>query len=86
MKWTEIREKYPEKWLLIEALNAHTKADKRILNQLIVLGSFRNSNAALQKYSKLHRETPERELYVFHTSRARLSVTERRWVGIRGTR
>jgi hypothetical protein len=86
MKWTEIREKYPEKWLLIEALNAHTKADKRVLNQLIVLGSFKNSNAALQKYSKLHRETPERELYVFHTSRARLSVIERRWVGIRGTR
>jgi hypothetical protein len=86
MKWTEIREKYPEKWLLIEALNARTKADKRVLNQLIVLGSFKNSNAALQKYSKLHRETPERELYVFHTSRARLTVTERRWVGIRGSR
>ena len=85
MKWTEIREKYPEKWLLIEALKARTKADKRILNQLIVLGSFKNSNAALQKYSKLHRETPERELYVFHTSRASLIVTERRWVGIRGT-
>jgi hypothetical protein len=86
MKWIEIREKYPEKWLLIEALKARTKADKRLLNQLIVLGSFRNSNTALQKYSKLHREAPERELYVFHTSRVRLTVTERRWVGIRGTR
>jgi len=86
MRWTEIRKKYPEKWLLIEALKARTKADKRVLNQLIVVGSFKNSNAALQKYSKLHRETPERELYVFHTSRARLIVTERRWVGIRGTR
>lgn len=86
MKWTEIREKYPEKWLLIEALKARTKADKRVLNQLIVLGSFKNSNTALQKYSKLHRDSPERELYVFHTSRVKLTVTERRWVGIRGTR
>ncbi len=86
MKWTEIREKYPEKWILVEALKARTKADKRILDQLNVLGSFKNSTTALQKYSKLHRATPERELYVFHTSRARLTVTERRWVGIRGTR
>lgn len=86
MKWKEIRAQYPEKWLLVEALKARTKADQRILMQLAVLGSFPNSKTALKKYVEFHRETPERELYVFHTSREKLIVTERKWLGVRGAR
>jgi hypothetical protein len=86
MRWTEIRAQYPKKWLLVEALKTRTKADQRILTQLAVLGSFANSKAALRKYNQFHRATPERELYVFHTSREKLVVTERKWLGIRGAR
>jgi len=86
MKWTEIRAQYPKKWLLVEAIKARTKADQRYLTQLAVLGSFANSKAALQKYAQFHRETPERELYVFQTSREKLIVTERMWLGVRGAR
>jgi hypothetical protein len=86
MKWTEIREKYPEKWLLIEAIKAHTRSDQRILDQIAVLGAFSTSQTALQKYAKLHRESPMREFYVFHTSREKLQIIERLWVGIRGLR
>jgi len=86
MKWNEIRIRYPKKWLLVEAVKARTKLDKRILSRLAVLGSFANSKAALQKYAQVHREKPERELYVFHTSRETLQVTERKWLGIRGAR
>jgi hypothetical protein len=86
MKWSEIRTQYPQKWLLVEAIKARTKADQRILLQLAVLGSFTNSKAALEKYAQFHRETPERELYVFHASREKLIVTERKWLGIRGAR
>ena len=86
MKWQEIRAHYPKKWLLIEAIKAHTRAGQRILEQLAVLGAFTSSSAALQQYSQLHKEAPERELYVFHTSRETLKVTERHWLGIRGAR
>jgi hypothetical protein len=86
MKWNEIRSQYPEKWLVVEAIKARTKADQRILLQLAVLGSFSTSQTALKKYAEYHRETPERELYVFHTSREKLIVTERKWLGIRGAR
>ncbi len=86
MKWQEIREHYPQQWLLIEAIKARTKANQRILDQLAVLGSFSDSTAALHTYTELHREEPAREMYVFHTSRATLDVTERRWLGIRGAR
>lgn len=86
MKWSDIRTKYPKRWLLVEALKARTKADRRILMQLAVLGSFSTSQGALKKYAEFHRETPERELYVFHTSREKLIVTERKWLGVRGER
>ena len=86
MKWHEIRTHYPQRWLLLEAIKAHSEANKRILEQLAVVGTFSDSVTALQSYQQLHHEAPERELYVFHTSRETLDVTERRWLGIRGAR
>jgi hypothetical protein len=84
MKWQEIREHYPQQWLLVEAIKAHSEANKRILEQLAVVSTFADSVTAMRSYVQLRREAPERELYVFHTSREALDITERRWVGIRG--
>jgi len=86
MKWHEIRTHYPQQWLLLEAIKAHSEANKRILEQLAIVGTFSDSSTALKSYQQLHHEAPERELYVFHTSRETLDVTERRWLGIRGAR
>lgn len=86
MQWQEIRQHYPKQWLLVEALKAHSEGEKRILDQLAVLGAFPDSVTALQSYSQLHREAPDRELYVFHTSRETLDIRERQWLGIRGLR
>ncbi len=84
MKWEEIRTHYPQRWLLVEAIKARSEANKRILEQLAVVGTFSDSGAALKSYQQLHHQAPERELYVFHTSRETLDITERRWLGIRG--
>ena len=86
MQWQEIRQHYPQQWLLLEAIKAHSEADKRILDQLAVVSTFPDSASALNGYTQLHREAPERELYVFHTSRETLEIVERRWLGIRGAR
>jgi hypothetical protein len=83
MQWQEIRSHYPQQWLLIEAVQAHTEARKRIFEQLAVINAFPNSEAALKSYLQLHRQAPDRELYVFHTSRETLDVIERKWLGIR---
>jgi len=83
MQWQAIRKTYPQQWLLLEALKVHSEGDKRILDQLAVLGTFGDSVMALQSYAQLHRESPGRELYVFHTSRETLDVVERQWLGIR---
>lgn len=83
MKWPEIRQQYPRQWLLVEAIKAHSVADKRILEQLAVIGTFPDSVTAMNHYAQLHRDAPQRELYVFHTSRETLDVGERRWLGVR---
>jgi hypothetical protein len=84
MKWREIRKYHPQQWLLVEAIKAHSEANKRILEQLAVVSTFPDSVAAMRSYVQLRREAPQRELYVFHTSREALDITERRWLGIRG--
>lgn len=84
MKWQEIREHYPKNWVLIEALTARTESNKRILEQLAVVGTYSDSIKAMKEYTEIHRQSPDRELYVFHTSRELLDITERKWHGIRG--
>ena len=79
MQWQEIRDRYPDRWLLVEALAAHTESDNRILDQLDVVDTFSDSTSALRRYSQLHHEAPRRELYVLHTSRAILDITERQY-------
>lgn len=83
MLWPEIRKIYPNQWLLVEAIKAHTEGDKRILDQLAVIGTFPDSTVAWQGYTQLHRKAPERELFVLHTSRERLDIKIRHWAGIR---
>lgn len=84
MKWDEIRRQYQHQWLLIEAIEARSEAENRILEDLSVLDTFPDSTVAMQRYAELHQIDPARELYVFHTDRAELDITERRWLGIRG--
>lgn len=83
MQWQEIRQCYPQQWLLVEAIQAHSEANKRILDQLAVVNAFSDSKQAMERYARLHRESPDRELYVFHTSREDLNIDERRWIGVR---
>ncbi len=86
MQWNEIRNHYPHRWLLVEAIKAHSESGKRVLQQLAVVSTFPDSAAAMRAYVQLHRQSPERELYVLHTDREKIDITERRWLGIRGVR
>ncbi len=83
MQWREIRDHYPNRWLLLEALAAHTEAEKRIVDELAIVGAFADSASALRRYRDLHHESPTREFYVLHMSRESLDITERQWLGVR---
>ena len=84
MKWEDIRQKYIDEWIIIEAINARTEDGNRIVEELTIVDNFDNdNNRALRKYVELHKANPKRELYVVHTSRNKLNIKERRWTVVR---
>jgi hypothetical protein len=86
MTWNEVRQHYPNQWLLIEALKTHNENDSHIIDDLAVINTFSDSMPAMDEYSELHKQAPNRELYVLHTSREKLDIDERKWLGIRSAR
>jgi len=84
MLWSEIRKIYPDQWLIIEAIEAHTSPNnRRKLDKIAVLEICDDGDAAMSKYRQLHTQYPEREFYFVHTNRKELDIRERQWVGIR---
>ena len=83
MRWEEIRKRLPNEWLLVEATKAHTENGKRIVEDLAVHNAYPGSQEAWEDYVELHRESPHREYYVLHTSREKLDIKERFYVGVR---
>ncbi len=84
MKWPEIRQAYPNQWLIIEALQAHTTPEnQREMDKIAVIEHCADSISAMQSYRRLHEQFPAREFYFVHTSREVLDIRERVWTGIR---
>jgi hypothetical protein len=83
MIWSEVRKAYPDQWLIIEALLAHTEGNQRLLDRIAVIETCTDGASAMQSYERLHREYPLREFYFVHTGREILDIRERRWIGIR---
>ena len=81
--WEEIRQQFPRQWLLVEAIAAHSSEGKRVLDDIAVLDAFQGAGAAMKSYQELHRRSPQRELYVVHSDREALDITEVDWLGIR---
>jgi hypothetical protein len=86
MRWSQILNAYPDQWLVVEALEAHTTIDgRRLLDCLAVIETCADGNSTMQRYRQLHQEYPQREFYFVHTSREELNIQERYWLGIRRT-
>ena len=83
MKWNEVKEKYPDTWVLFEAVEAHSENGKREVEDISILNTFDDSRKATKKYREIHKKDTQRELYVAHTQKDKLEIKERRWLGIR---
>ena len=84
MLWSEIRKAYPDQWLVIEAIEAHTTPiNQRQLDKIAVIETCGDGNVAMKRYRDLHSQFPEREFYFVNTRREELDIRERQWVGIR---
>jgi hypothetical protein len=83
MTWQQIREHYPNEWLLIEATKASSQHGRRILESMTVLDVFPDGASAWQAYSEVHKNNPKRELFPVHTSKEILEIEEHVWLGVR---
>ena len=83
MEWSEIRATYPNQWLVIEALEAHTTNQKRQLANIAVVERCQDGAEAMQRYRLLHQQYPVREFYFVNTHREELDIRVRQWLGIR---
>lgn len=83
MKWKQIREQFPEQWVLVEAISAYSENSIRHLEELSVISNFPESTFAWKEYKKLHLADPSREYYIFHTDHETIEVKEQKFIGVR---
>jgi hypothetical protein len=87
MQWSEVKEQFPAQWVLIEAIDATSKDNMRVVEQVSVVDTFANNgDQAMLKYVELHKQYKNREFYVVHTLREQLDIKEQVWIGVRATR
>ncbi|MCT8136856.1 hypothetical protein H1D32_03255 [Anaerobacillus sp. CMMVII] len=83
MKWSEVRQLFPERCVLIEVLKSKTIGRERVIDEMSVIDQFENGNAAWKVYKKLNAENQSRELYIFHTNNEEIKVIEQPYIGVR---
>lgn len=84
MRWEEVKKAYPSEWVLIEAIDAKTEGENRIVDEISIIDTFKNdSQKAMNKYVQLHKLHKEREYYVVHTDRPELDIEVLKWLGVR---
>jgi len=84
MKWTNIRQIHPGRWVLVEALSAKSLDNHRHIEDMSVLSEFQDTKDAWNAYKEHHLSEPNREYYIFHTSNETLEVLEQHFTGVRG--
>ena len=75
MNWQEIRQKYPHRWVVVEAFGAYTENGQRVIPHLELIADFADDwKPAWERYEALHDADKWREYYVLHTDREELNI------------
>ncbi|WP_317954490.1 hypothetical protein [Paenibacillus chitinolyticus] len=77
MRWEEVREQFPDEWVVCEALKSHSEDGYWFIDEVALIDRFADSTVAMKCYYELHREQPHREYGFFHTSREELKLREK---------
>jgi hypothetical protein len=83
MRWNEIREAHPDRWIVAEVLRSHIAAGKAVLEDLAVVRLCQDGSEAFDAYRALRREHSLKELVYLHTSNEELDIDVRFWAGVR---
>ena len=91
MKWQEVRQHFPNQWLLLEAREGYSKDNQRVLENFFVIEKFDDGDSAWAAYRKARKQEPQREYLVLHTANPNyaeeehLRLKESLWLGFRPT-
>lgn len=83
--WDQVRQAYPHQFVVFEAVRSHSQENKRVVDAINVIDAFTDGEKAMKEYLNLHRKDRKKELYIVHTDKENLDITERKWLGIRMT-
>jgi len=84
MRWSDVHAAHPDRWLVIEALEARTVGNRRIFDRIAVIETCDDGRATMKRCGDLRRRYPDREFCFAHTANPELDIEERRWIRIRG--
>jgi hypothetical protein len=55
MRWSEVRAAHPNQWLVIEALDARSTNDRRVVDRIAVLDVWPGGRATMKRHGELRR-------------------------------
>jgi hypothetical protein len=70
MKWSEIREKYPNQFVLLKDLKSHVENGRKIIDDVALVKLIDNPKEANELLMRSKGDT-----FVFHTSKDELALT-----------
>ena len=71
MKWQEARVIYPDRWLVIEALETHTESDRKVkLDEIAVLDICDDGGKVMRLYQSWRQKLRGREILFVHSTNA----------------
>ncbi|MFB0843453.1 hypothetical protein [Paenibacillus oleatilyticus] len=76
MRWSEVCSRYPSRFVLVEVFKAISSNLMRTIEEFTVVEVYDNPLQAWEGYKRHNKENPEREFYVFHTSKQEIEVIE----------
>lgn len=83
MTWDDIRQTYPDQWLILEVLASHDRDGVIFPDRLAVIERCPDGATVMAQYTSLLAELPERFLCFAHTSHGTLEFEELIWAGVR---
>lgn len=78
MKWSEVREIYPDKFIKFEVLNYDTIDNKRYVDDIAVMKVIKDSKEAMKEFSQC-----KEGQFVYSTNNEQIIIEVVKYIGIR---
>lgn len=78
MKWSEVRELYPNQFVKFEVLNSHVEENKEYIDDVAVIGPVDEKKATKELVHS------NGNILVYHTSNKKVELKIRARIGLRG--